>query len=146
MTEKLFNPRLIATVWAVYAAATSYGYYGHSVTALTPVEAALPAGSPALAWAAASLLLAIGAATSPRGKWAALGRVSRTAGIAICGALLTMWASSYAIDAIYDGSRMWVSAKNYLLLAITAAASATVMGRNRSRGEVAYGNQLGKSH
>ena len=51
MTEKLFNPRLIATVWAVYAAATSYGYYGHSVTALTPVEAALPAGSPALAWA-----------------------------------------------------------------------------------------------
>lgn len=146
MTEKLFNPRLIATVWAIYAVATSYGYYGHSVTALTPVEAVLPAGSPALAWAAASLLLAIGAVAPPTGRWAALGRVSRTVGIAICGALLTLWASSYAIDAIHEGSRMWVSAKNYLLLAITAAASATVMGRNRSRGEVAYGNQLGKSH
>lgn len=133
MLGRLFSPRVIATAWAFFAAATSLGYYGKSVSALTPVESVLPSGSPAFAWAVAAALLVVGAVAPVTDRWAAVGRVSRTIGIAVAGALLAMWAISFAIDAVRDGSRMWISAKNYSMLASTAMASGAVMGRNYAK-------------
>lgn len=132
MAEKLFSPRVLALLWAIYAGATSLGYVGKAVDALNPVEAVLPTGSPAAAWALATMLLLVGAVLPPTGPPAKYGRMARLAGITLAGALLMMWATSYFIDAVDNHNRMWVSAKNYLMLAISAFASATVMGRNNA--------------
>lgn len=133
MLGRLFSPRLTAAVWALFAAATSLGYYGRSVSALTPVESVLPSGSPAFAWAVAAVLLVVGALAPVTARWAAVGRVSRTAGIALVGALLAMWAISFATEAVREGSRMWISAKNYSMLAAAAVSSGAVMGRNYAK-------------
>ena len=129
---RVLAPRALSAVWAVFAAATSVGYYGRTVSALTPVESVLPAGSPMLAWMAAAVLLAVGAIIPPSRCWARAGRAFRITGIAIAGALLAMWAVSFGVDAIVDGSRMWVSAKNYVMLAMAAMGSGALMGRDRA--------------
>lgn len=90
-----FSPRVVAFVWALYTGATAFSYYGVKVTALTPIEAALPAGSPALAWGTTTLLLVAGAFAPPRGKAATIGRVCRIAGATLTAALLTAWSASY---------------------------------------------------
>lgn len=129
MLRRLFSPRTTAALWAIYAATTSYGYYGKNVSALTPVESILPSSSPALAWAATAVILTIGVLAPDKQLWAATGRICRLTGITIAGALLAMWAGSYFYDAITEQSRMWVSGKNYVMLTIAAMASGSIMGR-----------------
>lgn len=142
MLEKLVSPRVIAATWGTYAVLTALAYKSTSVAALTPVEAILPTGSPALAWAVAAALLLAGAVLPPTPRCARLGRVTRLSGITIVGALLFMWSASYALDALTEQSRMWVSAKNYVMLACAAAASAYVMGRDHGRRKVVDGDKL----
>lgn len=129
LLKQLFTPRTTATLWAIYAATTSYGYWGKSVDALTPVESILPSSSPALAWAVTAVILTIGVLAPDKQRWAATGRICRLTGITIAGALLAMWAGSYFYDAIAEHSRMWVSGKNYVMLTIAAMASGSIMGR-----------------
>lgn len=142
MLDKLVSPRIIAATWGTYAVLTALAYRSTSVAALTPVAVILPTGSPAFGWAVAAGLLLIGAVLPPSPRFARLGRVTRLAGITIAGALLFMWAASYALDALTEQSRMWVSAKNYVMLAGAAAASAYVMGRDRGRRKVVDGDEL----
>lgn len=132
MLCKVFAPRVMSAAWAIFAAATSAGYYGKTVSALTPVESVLPSGSPMLAWAVAAVLLALGAIIPPSRHWARAGRAFRIAGVAIAGALLAMWAVSFAIDAVAENARMVVSAKNYVMLAVSALCSGALMGRDHA--------------
>lgn len=95
MLGRVFCQRLIAAVWAVFAA----------------------------------VLLAVDAVAPATDRWAAVGRVLRTIGIATVGVMRAMWVISFAIEAVVDGSRMWISTKNYSMLAATAMVSGAVMGR-----------------
>lgn len=132
MLGRLFSPRAVAAAWAIFATVTAISYHGASVDALSPVEAIIPAGSPMLAWSVAAVLLAAGAVVPPSPRLARIGRLTRIIGVSIVAALLTMWAASFAIDAVSEGSRMWVSAKNYVMLAAGAMVSGAIMGRNHT--------------
>lgn len=130
--HRIITPRVVAAVWGFFAGVTAYGYVGKSIASLTPVEEIMPANSLALSWLVTACFLFAGAIIpSGSGHVGACGRHLRAAGITACALLLTMWSMSYFVDAIVDGSRGWISGKNYAFLALSAMVSAWVIGRHR---------------
>lgn len=133
LIHRIITPRAVAAVWGAFSLSTAYGYVGKSISALTPVEEILPANSLALAWLVASVFLFLGAVIpARRGAIGRCGRHLRAAGITAAALLLTMWSMSYFIDSVAEGSRGWISGKNYLYLALSAMVSAWVTGRHRN--------------
>lgn len=132
LIQRILTPRIVAAVWGIFSAVTAYGYVGKSISALTPIEEIMPAESLAFAWMVAAGFLLVGAAV-PSGNRAVnrCGGLLRAAGIISVTLLLTMWSLSYFMDSVVDGSRGWISGKNYLFLAMASMVSAWVAGRHQ---------------
>ena len=122
-----WKPRIIALIWAAYAALTSMAYMGARPEQLEVPRTILPVSLWA-AWATAGVLLALGAlappTAGPRLRRAA--RILRISGLALIAALLTMWTEAY----LGYGDRGWVSGKNYLALLVAAGFSAVIAGQD----------------
>lgn len=132
MLSLILSPRALAAVWAGWSGITSVSYLGASPTALEPVTTIVPGSSLSAAWAVIAGLLLLGALLPPRpGPVGTVGRVARGVGITLVAAALAAWASTYFIDSVAHGGRMWVSGKNYAALALAAAASAALIARDK---------------
>lgn len=127
------HPRVVSGVWAAWAWASALAYVGRVPAQLDPVVELIPAPAVAWVWAAAAGLLSLGALTPAGCAGGLAGRWARGAGLAVITGLLAAWAVTYAWDAVADGSRMWVAAKNYAVLTVLAMLTSPVVGRDRPR-------------
>lgn len=130
------SPRGVAAVWALWAWATALAYADTTPSQLDPVTKLIPGTGVAWLWGAAAVLLTIGAVV-PSGARDSPTRVDnvargcRIAGLAMVTGLLIAWGVTYAYDSVHMENRLWVSAKNYLLLALVALANSQTVGRYR---------------
>lgn len=124
-------PRLIALAWALWALPTALAYVDGAPPQLETAEAILfvPVW---VVWALAAGLLALGSLVPPGASELELevARWMRVAGLAICAGMLIMWGAAF-FGAAPD--RSWISGKNYLFMALCAAVSAYLSGRDRAR-------------
>lgn len=124
-------PRLISLAWALWVIPTAFAYVDGSPPQLVSAEALLmlPIW---VVWALAAALLVLGSLVPPGASERQLeaARWMRVVGLAICAGLLIMWGAAF-LGA--DGGRGWVSAKNYLFMALAAIVSAYLSGRDRAR-------------
>lgn len=124
-------PRLIALAWAVWALPTALAYVDGAPPQLEPAATILfvPVW---VVWALAAGLLALGSLVPPGAPERELevARWMRVAGLAICAGMLIMWGAAF-LGAAPD--RSWISGKNYLFMALCAAVSAYLSGRDRAR-------------
>lgn len=127
------HPRVISGAWAVWGWATAAAYAVRTPEALDPVVRLFPGDGVAWVWAAAALLMSIGAVVPAGCSGGRLGRWARGAGLTIITGLLAAWAVTYWWDAAADGSRLWVSAKNYTLLTVLAMMTSPIVGRDHPR-------------
>lgn len=133
-----YYPRLLALVWAMWAAATAASYIDTTPTQLDIADRLVP-GPLWIVWAAVAVCLFVGALVPPHlgGKVARFGRLLRVVGISVTSMLLIMWTLSF----IDDGGRSVVTAKNYATLFAMAGFTSYILGRDRgpddptSRGE-----------
>ncbi|MHC2848862.1 hypothetical protein ACUXOC_000284 [Corynebacterium mucifaciens] len=131
-----YLPRLLATAWAVWAAATAVAYIGRVPPQLEAVDAVIPA--PVwLLWAVAAVALVLGvfvpSGASPRSQ--DIARWLRIIGMAIIIAELVVWSAAF----VAENPRGWVSGKNYLMLAVMALFSTWTIARDRAQGGVIRG-------
>lgn len=122
-----WKPRAVALTWAVYAALTSMAYMDARPEQLEVPATILPVRLWA-AWAAAGVLLTLGAVFPPTAspRLRRIARILRVVGLALIAGLLTMWTEAY----MGYGDRGWVSGKNYLALLVAAGFSAVIAGRD----------------
>lgn len=122
-----WRPRIIALIWAAYAALTSMAYMGARPEQLEVPRTILPVSLWA-AWATAATLLTLGAVFPPTAspRLRRIARILRISGLALIAALLTMWTEAY----LGYGDRGWVSGKNYLTLLVAAGFSAVIAGQD----------------
>lgn len=124
------HPQFISALWALWCSWTALAYVDRDVDAL---RAMIPTGSLALAWAVAAGLLWVGALWPRSGRCASWGRVIRGLGVSIVMAFLFLWSGTYFADGVIDGgSRLWVSAKQYLALMVAAIYTAPAVSREMS--------------
>ena len=120
------NPRVLSAFWAAWAWLAAAAYWGTTPSQLDPVARLVPGQHIFLVWIATATVLTLGTVCRHR----TIGRWARITG------LLLAWSTAYIYEGIHEGSRMWVSGKNYAFLALAAMATSPVMGRNtRSRHE-----------
>lgn len=124
---RVWKPRAVALTWAVYAGLTSMAYMGARPEQLEVPRTILPV-SLWQAWAAAGVLLTLGAVFPPTAspRLRRIARILRVVGLALIAGLLTMWTEAY----MGYGDRGWVSGKNYLALLVAAGFSAVIAGRD----------------
>lgn len=125
-----YLPRLLATVWAVWSAATAVAYVDMVPKQLEAVDDVIPLPVWTV-WAAAAVLLALGvlvpSMVSDRSQEVA--RWMRIIGMTIIAAELVIWSVAFFVEQ----PRGWVSGKNYLLLAVLALFSTWTIARDRAR-------------
>ena len=124
MMQWVTHPRPASAIWAAWAWATAAAYWTTTPAQLDPVTRLIPGEHIFLAWAATATLLTLGA-TLPT----ALGRWCRVIGLAVATWLLVAWATAYIYDAWTQQTRLWVSGKNYLFMAIAAMATSPIIGK-----------------
>ncbi|MDO4607330.1 MAG: hypothetical protein Q4B12_08435 [Bowdeniella nasicola] len=132
VASRAMSPRLLSAVWAAWAWITTVAYVDSTPRALEPLVAMVPGNNVAWLWGIAALLLTIGAVVPPGCRGVAWARRARSTGLAIVAALLAAWAATYALDAVSDGTRFWVTAKNYGFLALLAMLTSPAVGRARA--------------
>lgn len=120
------HPRIISAYWAAWAWMAAFAYWGRTPSQLDPVVRMVPGEHVFIIWTAVAVLLTLGAVC----KHPQIGRWLRIVGLAATTWLLVAWATAYFYEAWDQSSRMWVSAKNYLFLAIGAMATSPLIGRN----------------
>lgn len=120
------SPHVISLAWAAWCWPTAFSYWHATPAQLDAVTRVVPADAVFWVWATAALLLTAGGVTTAR----RVGRIMRIAGLAIAAGMLIMWGGAYLWEASASGSRMWVSAKNYLFMAAIAMGTATVVARD----------------
>lgn len=123
-------PRLLAAVWATWAAATGYAYRDGAPVQLATVEDILPVPL-TVVWYAAAVALLAGALVPPQAghRWTRLGSHLRGAGLVAVVALLGIWAAEFYTTGVERG---WVTGKNYVLLALAGLTHAWWIGRDRA--------------
>lgn len=132
VASRAMSPRLLSAVWAAWAWITTVAYVDSTPRALEPLVAMVPGNNVAWLWGIAAVLLTIGAVVPPGCRGVAWARRARSTGLAIVAALLAAWAATYALDAAEDGTRFWVTAKNYGFLALLAMLTSPAVGRARA--------------
>ena len=122
-------PRLITLGWAGWAAATSYAYISGAPDHLLLVERIvhMPIW---IMWAVIATILTIGSIIPPGLRISPIGSWMRIIGMALIAAAVMLWCWGFFIA---DWDRGWVSAKNYGLIAVAAAASSWITGRETHR-------------
>jgi len=121
-------PRALALLWAVYCASRIVAYEETTPPQLSAVAALLLVPLWAV-WAVAAVLLALGGLVPPQAGNTSkrLARGMRQWGMTISLSLLAMWAAAFLIT---DVNRGWVSAGNYLMLALFAGWAGWVASRD----------------
>lgn len=122
-----WGPRIIALVWAKWAAQTTLAYIDLVPDQLHWVESSTPV--PLWSWwAGCAVLLTLGAIVPPQAgpKAQDIARGMRVAGVGLIALALCVW----AIVFYAEQPRGWVSGKNYAMIFYAAAASAWFVGRN----------------
>ena len=120
------SPRVLSAFWAAWAWLAAAAYWGTTPSQLDPVARLVPGQHIFLVWVATAMVLTVGAVCRHR----TIGRWARIVGLIITTWLLIAWATAYIYQGIHEGSRMWVSGKNYAFLALAAMATSPVIGRN----------------
>ena len=120
------SPRMVALYWALFAWSAAAAYWQKTPTQLDPVMQLIPGEHVFIIWSITGVLLTAGALIPHHGS----SRVMRVGGLAILTWLLVVWATAYFWDAYVDGTRLWVSGKNYLFLAAAAVGTSPIIGRN----------------
>ena len=112
-------PRLLALLWAVYAASRALAYVDTSPRQLDAVSSLVPLWLP---WAVVALMLVLGGCVPARAD--ACPRIAarslRQWGMTGCFALLLMWGGAFIVS---DFARGWVTAGSYVMLAVFALVS-----------------------
>lgn len=126
------NPRVLSAFWAAWAWLAAAAYWGTTPTQLDPVARLVPGQHIFLGWVVTAAVLTLGAVC----RHPVIGRWARIVGLIITTWLLLAWATAYIYEGVAEGTRMWVSGKNYGFLAAAAMAASPIMGRDtRSRHE-----------
>lgn len=123
------NPQILSAFWAAWAWLAAAAYWDRTPTQLDPVMRIVPGEHVFVIWVATAVVLTIGAAC----RHPTIGRWARITGLIITTWLLIAWATAYTYEGITEQSRMWVSGKNYVFLAIAAMTTSPVMGRAARR-------------
>lgn len=118
-------PRAISLLWSAYTGSRALAYVDTSPPQLEAVAAILPLWIP---WAAATVLLVLGALVPPQlpPVHSTVARIMRQYGMTASMALLMVWGAAFLIS---DFSRGWVTAGSYVMLGVFAAWSGTVASR-----------------
>lgn len=125
-------PRLLALVWAAWAAVTAVAYIDMVPQQLAAVDGAISA--PVwLLWAIAATLLVAGVLVPSCAPDAAhtIARWSRITGMTIITAELVVWTAAFFVDE----PRGWVSGKNYAMLLGMALFCTWTIARDKARGK-----------
>ena len=122
-------PRLITLGWAGWAVATSWAYVDETPEPLVLIESIvhIPIW---IVWALIAAILIVGSVIPPGLRISPAGSWLRIIGMAMIAAAVVLWTWGF-LDS--DWGRGWVSAKNYGLIAVAAAGSAWITGRERHR-------------
>ena len=126
----LYLPRLLAVMWAGWAAATAGAYVDLVPKQLDVVDSVIPMPVWAV-WVAAAVALVLGALvpSGAPGRLQERARWLRIFGMVLISAELVIWTAAF----FADQPRGWVSGKNYLMLAVMALFSTWTIARDRAR-------------
>ncbi|MBV7294941.1 hypothetical protein KRX51_03280 [Corynebacterium sp. TAE3-ERU12] len=133
MHRVIVLPRVVSAVWALWAWATMIAYFHETPEQLFAVARLLPGHAVPVVWGIAATLMTIGAVIPPGGTVGGIARISRSVGMTLTAGLLCGWGMAYLCDSMDQQNRLWVSAKNYFLLALVAMACGLIVGRNTGR-------------
>lgn len=134
VSELTTSPRVISAAWAVWAWFTAVAYWHTTPSQLDPVTRIMPGNWVLIAWAFSATLLTIGAVLPSRKA----SQGARIIGLSLTAGLLISWGMAYLWEALTNGNRMWVSAKNYLFMAIIAMGTAQLVGRSTNPGRIPH--------
>lgn len=122
------SPRVISLAWAIWAWSTAAAYWDVTPSQLDPVAALLPGNWVFWAWTIAATMLTAGAAI----PGTRISRAARITGLSLTAGLLISWGMAYIWETLQHGNRMWVSAKNYIFMALVALGTSQLIGRARN--------------